>query len=161
MATRRPPASTSQEVDALRTPLRNPAAPAPRPAQSRSDSAEAMLDAMTLQDLLDLRARIDARLPARSLMDINLERELVLQVLALQQMQSAVINDEYTPANQRAQVANSLSTALSNLVKVQNDTHTSERLKTIETVLIEVVKTLPEAQANQFLALYEQALDRL
>ena len=68
----------------------------------------------------------------------------MLQVLALQQMQSAVINDEYTPASQRAQVAQP-SAALSNLVKVQGGAHTSERLKTIETVLIRVVKTLPEA----------------
>ena len=36
------------------------------------------LDAYTLQELLDLRARIERRLPARSLKDLDLESELVL-----------------------------------------------------------------------------------
>ena len=117
------------------------------------------LDAYTLQELLDLRARIERRLPARSLKDLDLERELVLQVMALQQLQNAVIDDDDTPANQKAQTASALSAALMNLVKVQSEVHNSERMKRIESILIDTLKDLPVEAVEAFLANYEQALE--
>lgn len=116
------------------------------------------LDAYTLQELLDLRARIERRLPARSLKDLDLERELVLQVMALQQLQNSVIDDEDTPANQKAQTASALSAALMNLVKVQSEVRNSERMKKIEAVLIDTLNALPEDTARQFLESYRRAL---
>ena len=117
------------------------------------------LDAYTLQELLDLRARIERRLPARSLKDLDLERELVLQVMALQQLQNAVIDDDDTPANQKAQTASALSAALMNLVKVQSEVHNSERMKKIESLLIDALRELPVEAVEAFLANYEQALE--
>ena len=117
------------------------------------------LDAYTLQELLDLRARIERRLPARSLKDLDLEGELTLQFLALQELQNKVIDDKDTPANQKAQVANSLSAALVNLVKLQGDVHSSERMKRIESILIDTLKDLPVEAVEAFLANYEQALE--
>ena len=117
------------------------------------------LDAYTLQELLDLRARIERRLPARSLKDLDLERELVLQVMALQQLQNSVIDDDDTPANQKAQTASALSAALMNLVKVQSEVHNSERLKRIEGIMIDTLNELPTEAAEAFLAKYEQALE--
>ena len=116
------------------------------------------LDAYTLQELLDLRARIERRLPARSLKDINLERELVLQVMALQQLQNSVIDDDDTPANQKAQTASALSAALMNLVKVQSEVQSTERRKLQEAVLISSLNALPEDTARQFLESYRRAL---
>ena len=116
------------------------------------------LDAYTLQELLDLRARIERRLPARSLKDINLERELVLQVMALQQLQNSVIDDDDTPANQKAQTASALSAALMNLVKVQSEVQSTERRKLQEAVLISALSALPEDTARQFLESYRRAL---
>ena len=156
---------TSPEGIRFRPPSENHAAPlgikpstTPPEEQGFTDRA---LDAYTLQELLDLRARIERRLPARSLKDINLERELVLQVMALQQLQNSVIDDEDTPANQKAQVANSLSAALVNLVKLQGDVHSSERMKRIESILIDTLKDLPVEAVEAFLANYEQALEGL
>ena len=147
----------------FRPPSENHAAPlgtkpsaTPPAEQGFTDRA---LDAYTLQELLDLRARIERRLPARSLKDLDLERELTLQFLALQQLQNAVIDDADTPANQKAQVANSLSAALVNLVKLQGDVHSSERMKRIESILIDALKDLPVEAVEAFLANYEQALE--
>ena len=147
----------------FRPPSENHAAPlgikpsaTPPEEQGFTDRA---LDAYTLQELLDLRARIERRLPARSLKDLDLEGELTLQFLALQELQNNVIDDKDTPANQKAQVANSLSAALVNLVKLQGDVHSSERMKRIESILIDTLKDLPVEAVEAFLANYEQALE--
>ena len=147
----------------FRPPSENHAAPlgikpsaTPPEEQGFTDRA---LDAYTLQELLDLRARIERRLPARSLRELDLEAELALQFAALQQLQNSVIDDDDTPANQKAQVANSLSAALVNLVKLQGDVHSSERMKRIESILIDTLKDLPVEAVEAFLANYEQALE--
>ena len=147
----------------FRPPSENHAAPlgikpsaTPPEEQGFTDRA---LDACTLQELLDLRARIERRLPARSLKDLDLEGELTLQFLALQQLQNSVIDDDDTPANQKAQTASALSAALMNLVKVQSDVHNSERMKRIESILIDTLKDLPVEAVEAFLANYEQALE--
>lgn len=153
---------TSPEGIRFRPPSENHAAPlgikpsaTPPEEQGFTDRA---LDAYTLQELLDLRARIERRLPARSLKDINLERELVLQVMALQQLQNSVIDDDDTPANQKAQTASALSAALMNLVKVQSEVQSTERRKLQEAVLISSLNALPEETARQFLESYRRAL---
>jgi hypothetical protein len=116
---------------------------------------------MPISELLALRNAIEQKLPAKELKDMDLAKELVVQVLALQQLQSDVLGDEDTPANQRAQCAGQLSSALVNLVKLQNDTYSSERLKKVEAALIETVSTLAlEAQEGFFLA-YEARLTSL
>ena len=154
---------TSPEGIRFRPPSENHAAPlgikpsaTPPAEQGFTDRA---LDAYTLQELLDLRARIERRLPARSLKDLDLEAELTLQFLALQQLQNSVIDDDDTPANQKAQTASALSAALMNLVKVQSEVHNSERMKKIEAILIDTLKDLPVEAVEAFLANYEQALE--
>lgn len=125
---------------------------------NKTPTPQGTLQSMPVDQLLVLRAEIDACLPVRDLQDINLSRELVLQVQALQALQLRVMNDQDTPANQIAQCANSLSAALVNLVKVQLDVFTSERLKKIEAILIECVKDLPSETQIAFFDAYEKAL---
>lgn len=115
----------------------------------------------TVEQLLAFRQQITAALPARELKDINLSQELVLQVLALQQAQSNALNSEDTPVNQLAQAMNALSAALGTLVKLQNETFTSERLKQVEALMIEAINTLPPDKQEAFLACYESAVSRL
>lgn len=130
---------------------------APRTAPTHSLQID--LSGLEADQLLELRARVDNLLPVRSLKDLDLAQELVLQVQALQALQTRVMNDAgETPVNQIAQVANSLSAALGNLIKVQSDVYTSERLKAIESVLIEAVKTLPNDAQEAFFGEYERAL---
>lgn len=113
-----------------------------------------------LDDLINARGKLEAHLPPASLKHLDLERELVLQVLALQALQARTIADDSVAANQRAQVANSLSAALTNLVKVQQEVYSSERLKKMEALLIEHLQRLPKEVSAAFLADYEQALSR-
>ena len=121
--------------------------------------ADVVLSGVPLADLLALRTRIDTLLPARELKDMDLSRELVLQVLVLQQLQQMVLADSSkTPANQMSQVANSVSAALVNLVKLQNEVYDSERFKQVESILVETLQTLPLEAQETFLASYEAAL---
>lgn len=132
--------------------------PPPLPTASSEDrspfarpthSLQINLDGMPLDQLLELRLEIDKRIPVRGLKDLDLNRELVLQVLALQQLQADVINDDETPANQRAQVANSLSSALTTLVKLQSDVLNSERFKRVEAVVVDMINSQPSEEARE------------
>jgi hypothetical protein len=134
-------------------------APHPRPTDTIDANPYVNLSNFTLQDLLKLRAEIEQKLPARSLKDIDLERELVLQWMASQELQNRILQDQETPANQKAQVANSTATILQQLGKLQIEIHSSERLKKIEAILIETLQTLPTEAQEAFFVAYAEALE--
>lgn len=117
------------------------------------------LTGLSMMGLLALRNRVQALLPAVHLKDMDLSQELVLQVAALQELQRLTMGDKNTPANQQAQVANSLSAALVNLVKLQSEVQTTERFKRVERALINFLNGLPEGEdrAHAY-ALYEAAI---
>ena len=129
---------------------------APRTAPTHSLQID--LSGLEADQLLELRARVDSLLPVRSLKDLDLAQELVLQVQALQALQTRVMRDETVPPNQVAQCANSLSAALANLIKVQETTYDSERIKRLEAVMIETLGTLSASAQAKFLKAYEEAL---
>ena len=142
--------------------------PPPLPTSSFEDrspfarpthSLQVNLDGMPLDQRLELRNQIEQRLPAKDLKDLDLGRELVLQVLALQRLQADVINDDEVAPNQRAQVANSLSSALSNLVKVQGDVYTTERLKKLEALYVDALNLLPEEVKHTTIEAYTRLLE--
>lgn len=132
---------------------------AKRPSLNPAQTPNYDLEAMAIDELLDMRGRIEALLPVKDIKDLNLSRELVLQVQALQALQRRVLADDDIAANQQAQCANSLSSALVNLVKVQTEVYTTERLKTIESILVECLGTLPMDTQREFLRRYEEALE--
>ena len=115
----------------------------------------------SVEDLLELRARIDAQLPDMTLRSVNIEQELVIQLLAAQALQKATLSDETVAANQKAQVLNSAGNALANLAKLQVEIYDSERLKKIEAILIECLQELPMETQEQFFQLYEERLGSL
>jgi len=117
------------------------------------------LDGMEIDELIRLRQEVDQRLPIRSLLDLNMERELLLQLLTAQKLQRDVLADEDVPANQRAQTVNAVAAALGTITKLQVEVHTSERLKKIEQVLIQTLQTLPVPAQEAFLEQYELALE--
>lgn len=131
-----------------------------KPQEDLANHAEDIdLSGLSLMGLLALRNRVHSLLPAVHLKDMDLSQELVLQVAALQQLQRLTMGDNDVPANQQAQVANSLSAALVNLVKLQGDVHTSERLKKIERILIESIQDLPTDAQQRFLDAYQKGLE--
>lgn len=124
------------------------------------------LDSYDEDQLLELRAEIDELLPAKRLKDINLEEELVRQLAVAQKLQRDVLRDDDfegdgTPANQKAQVLNSVASALAVLGKLQVELYSSERLKRAESVMIETISNLPKEQQVVFLDLYEANLGKL
>lgn len=100
------------------------------------------LDELDMIQLLTLRALVDQRLPTSKLQDVDMSEELVLQMMAIKALQADVSEDRKVPANQRAQVANSLSAALVNLVKLQSDVYTSERFKRMEQFLVDFLNSI-------------------
>lgn len=118
------------------------------------------VSAMPLDQLLELRNRVEQLLPVKNLKDLDLSRELVLQVLALQSLQNRVLTDDEAPPNQQAQVANALSGALTTLVKLQADVYTTERLKRLEAIFVDAINSLPEEAKHEAVARYTALLEK-
>ena len=116
------------------------------------------LDGMEVDELLDLRDQIDERLPATKLSDINLAEELVLQFQKVKSLQTKVLSSTKVSAQQQAAVANSCASALAQLVKMQTELFNAERMKTIEQVLIQVMRDQPEDLQMAFFEKYERML---
>lgn len=114
------------------------------------------VESLSVSDLLLLRQRIDAKLPATSLSELNLEQELVIQFMSVKELLNDVSRDVMTPANQKAQVINSLSSVLLQMTKSQTDLYNAERIKKIERAVIEVLGKISQKLAEEFLESYEK-----
>lgn len=117
--------------------------------------------ALPVATLLRYLDEIRAALPYNSLVDMDMERELILQFQAVRELQNTIIDDESVPANQKAQVANSVASVLGSIAELQNKIYSSERFKRIETLLIRHLNKLPEDVAAAFLEDYEAVLEKL
>ena len=112
------------------------------------------LDHYDTDELFLLRERVQAKLPV-SLASINLEDELLTQ---LRSSKALLVDSAESPANQRAQVSNSITTILKQLVELQNSITTTETIKRIERTLLQTLKEFPALQ-TPFLKAYEEALN--
>jgi hypothetical protein len=127
----------------------------PLPETSKRANRGNPLEGYDLDGLLRLRQEIDGMLPARALKDLNLEEELVVQFLAVKSLQTSVLTDEMTPANQKAQVAGQVASTLQQLVKMQTDLRKDEQLKRMETALMSALGLLPLEARELFFEEYE------
>lgn len=130
------------------------------PPQAGDDSLDGWeldfpLETLDTHHLLLLRAQIDTRLPATALADLDLATELVIQYQVAKALQTMTLagNEE---ANRKAQVVNTTSSTLQALVKAQAEFHSSERFKTLETLMIASLKLMPVDAAAKFLEEYEK-----
>lgn len=87
--------------------------------------------------------------------DINLQAETIRLFRQTKKLLKEVLKHAATPANQKAQVANSLHSLLRALSTQQIELYNAERLRRLEAVIVRLVRDLPEAQAEEFLAAYE------
>lgn len=114
------------------------------------------LDTMSVDELRELRDEVEKRLPEDSLDSLNLEKELVGQYRLVQRLQADVItNDDFAP-NQRSQVAGQVASTLQQLVKLQEDLKREQTLKLMESVLVDMIKSMPEDFKTNFFAEYKQ-----
>lgn len=116
---------------------------------------------LSITELIHLRDQITRMLPPVSLDKVDLEEELLLQLYTVRKLQSDVIDDDDTPANQRAQVANAVTTSLNKLVDLQASVYSQERFKAIESLMIRHLKKLPEDVLQPFLQEYRELLEAL
>ena len=87
------------------------------------------------------------------------------ELLKLRRQAKALYADiEYdgdTPANQKAQVLNSISSVLQALVKLQAEVHSTKKVQAIELALISTMKKQPQEVYEAFLTQYEAELAKL
>jgi hypothetical protein len=115
------------------------------------------LSEMSDEEMLDLRNEIDSRLNI-AIADLNLTEELGLQYRQGKVLLSSIQNDKTTPANQKAQVFNSVGAQLGQIVKMQSDVFSMQRLKKFEIAFIKAAETLPQAAKEAFFDLYGEYL---
>jgi len=113
------------------------------------------LKRLTEDQLFKLQEDVRALLPTSSLSEMNLEEELVEQYLAAKRLQASLLDDRETPANQRAQVANSVMNTLAALAKMQSEQYSVTRLIQIENILLDLMNERGDDFSREFLAQYE------
>ena len=78
------------------------------------------------------------------------------QYRLVQRLQADVItNDDFAP-NQRSQVAGQVASTLQQLVKLQEDLKREQTLKLMESVLVDMIKSMPDDFKTNFFAEYKQ-----
>lgn len=111
-----------------------------------------------VEDLLRWYDEIQLHLPPLKLSEMNLEKELLLQFHTVRALQTAVMDDNEIPVNQRAQVANTVASSMKQLADLQEMVYRTERHKNIESLLIKHLSKLPEEAAQVFLNEYRLIL---
>jgi hypothetical protein len=149
-----PPNPTLARVDAVTAPFQGETLA--RPRQGPQTAAQVDLSCLPLDELLILRDRIDELMPARTLAEMDLEKELVIQYQAVKALNTRVSAAEDVPVNQLAQVANSISSVLDRLGKMQATMYSHERFKQIELALVRLLKTRPTEEVEAFFREYEE-----
>lgn len=119
---------------------------------------EVNLDDLDEAELYALYLDVGARLPSKHLRDISIEQELVTQYKQAQALQGRVLKSNAIPANQLSQVLNTVSSSLGALAKLQKEVYTSERLKRLESLLLQALRTMPIEAQTTFLTEYERLL---
>lgn len=128
-------------------------------AARRSTEDVFRLNLLTTEELLRLHAQVVVRLPPTELSKMDLEKELLLQYHSVCALQAAINEDPAgIPFNQRAQVANTVSSVLKSLIDLQDVVYPQERFKAVESVLIRVLCKLPEKAAAMFIKEYEEVM---
>lgn len=98
-------------------------------------------------------AKTPYQLPPVDLATLDLNQELADNLTAARQLRLDIAHDG-TPVNQKAQVMNTITMILTNLVKLQTDLYNSQRQKELEGILIETMQQMPEEVQEVFFKLY-------
>lgn len=99
-----------------------------------------------------------------SLDQLDLKQELLLNYKRTAQFieNAQTFNEssaEPIPINQISQLLNTHHTTLKEIIKMQQEVHSIEKIKLVERVVIEVIKTLPDEVQDAFLTRYQAALE--
>jgi hypothetical protein len=89
---------------------------------------------------------------------IEVSNELAGLFATAKTLLNQVVTDPEVPANQRAQVLNSVTAVLERITKTRTELYNSERIRRVEQALLRVMREQPEEIRQSFLAEYERAL---
>lgn len=93
-----------------------------------------------------------------SLKNLNLDAELYNAYAKAKNYLADVQSDESIPPNQLAQLMNTISAILKEIVKMQTELHNAERVKKLEAAMIQAIKLAPPESQKAFLVQYEAIL---
>ncbi len=93
-----------------------------------------------------------------SLKSLNLDAELYNAYAKAKNYLADVQSDESIPPNQLAQLMNTISAILKEIVKMQTDLYSAERVKRLEAAMIQAIKLAPPESQHAFLEEYEKIL---
>lgn len=96
--------------------------------------------------------------PTKDFETIVLTEEASTLYSAAKELLAAVITDDQVPPNQKAQVLNTVQRILSEIAKTRTELYSSERVKTMELVLLRTLKDQSAKLQARFLEDYERAL---
>ncbi len=89
-----------------------------------------------------------------SLDKLNLEDELLALYTKCKNTLAAFELDEETPANQLAQLMNTMKSVLSDIAKTRTELYNAERIKLMEACLISALKSTPQEVQDAFMSAY-------
>lgn len=89
---------------------------------------------------------------------LDLDSELVKVYAKAQKLLDTIVGSADVPANQQAQVFNSVVTMLDRLAKMRTDVYNAERLRKLEQSLIRTLQAYPQELQEAFLRDYERSL---
>ena len=94
------------------------------------------------------------------LKELNLDTELLTQYKNAKDLLHEAMDDEEIPLNQKAQIINSITNIIKQILELQEALHNVENMKILESTLVETLKIYPELAAK-FLTDYEKALSNV
>lgn len=125
--------------------------------KSRVDLICAQLGSLDENDLAQIRFKIDELQPL-DLEALDLNAELALQFRLAKALLVEVQKAGDIPANQKAQIFNSVRAQLADIVKQQESVWGMERLKGFEVAFLKAANSLPDEARDLFFDLYAKFL---
>ena len=93
-----------------------------------------------------------------SLKNLDLDAELYNAYAKAKNYLADVQSDEQVPPNQLAQLMNTISAILKEIVKMQTELHNAERVKKLEAAMIQAIKLAPKKSQDVFFTQYASIL---
>ena len=93
-----------------------------------------------------------------SLKSLNLDAELYNAYAKAKNYLADVQSDDSIPPNQVAQVFNTISAILKEIVKMQTELHNAEKVKKLEAAMIQAIKLAPKKSQDAFFTQYASIL---
>lgn len=133
----------------------------PTPAELfTADPGDYPLDALTGNDLLVLKARVDQLLADKRLTKIDLEQEFLVQLGHARNLQRKLESGAGKPSELAAALTG-VTNILKEISKCRESVHSTEIMRKLESVIVEVFRDEPESVRKRFFERYNRAISTI